>query len=153
MLRFANLTLLRFSFLALLAVVLAYGSPVYAIQTGTAGTQTQTGTAGTQTQTGTAGTQTQTGVAEGPLRLQNPLKNIDSLEDLLDAVLAAIITLGEIVLVLALVYTGFLFVAARGNPEEISKARGVLLWTIIGGLIILGASAIKEVVFETAKTL
>jgi hypothetical protein len=155
--RFAS-TLLRYLPVLLMGAVLICGhaSTALAVQTGTAGTQTQTGTAGTQTQTGTAGKQTQTGTAGGQVGstgLQNPLKNINSLEDLLDSVLAAIIQLGTIILTLALVYTGFLFVMARGNPEEISKARGVLLWTVIGGLILLGAQGIKSVIFETAHDL
>jgi hypothetical protein len=52
-----------------------------------------------------------------------------------------------------IVYVGFLFVAAQGNAEKISSARSALVWTIIGGLLLLGASAIELVIEATVKTL
>lgn len=84
--------------------------------------------------------------------LANPLK-FCSLNELLDGVLKAVIELGSIILTIALIYTGFLFVAARGNEEKISKAKTALMYTIIGGLIILGATAIKEVISSTVTSL
>lgn len=85
--------------------------------------------------------------------LQNPLNNINSLPELVDVILKAVVRIGSIVLVLALVYVGFLFVAAQGNEEKIRNARSALLWTLIGGLILLGASAISAVIGETVKNL
>lgn len=84
--------------------------------------------------------------------LCNPLK-ANSLQELLDLVLDAVIYLGGIVLVLAIIWTGFKYVAARGNPGEISNAHKALLWTVIGGLILLGARAIQEVIKATAGAL
>ncbi len=52
-----------------------------------------------------------------------------------------------------LVYVGFLFVAAQGNEEKIRSARSALVWTLIGGLILLGATAISKVIQATANTL
>ena len=52
-----------------------------------------------------------------------------------------------------IVYVGFLFVAARGNEEKIRSARDALMWTVIGGLILLGAEAISLVIQATVKTL
>ncbi len=85
--------------------------------------------------------------------LQNPLGNIDSLPKLIDAILGAVVELGSVLLVVMLVYVGFLFVLARGNPEEISKARSALIWTLIGGLILLGAKAIEVVITATVAGL
>jgi ABC-type uncharacterized transport system permease subunit len=68
-------------------------------------------------------------------------------------VLRAIVQLGTIVLTLMLIWTGFLFVKARGNPGEIAKARQALLWTIVGGLILLGAEALGQAIKSTAETL
>ncbi|MDB4992095.1 MAG: hypothetical protein JWL75_340 [Parcubacteria group bacterium] len=89
---------------------------------------------------------------EDSVGLVNPLK-FKSLPDLLNAVLVAAIKLGTILLTLALIYTGFLFVSARGNEEKISKARTTLMYTIIGGLIILGATAISTVIQSTVTAL
>lgn len=85
--------------------------------------------------------------------LTNPLKSIDSLPQLLEVVLGAIVQIGTIILTLALVYVGFLFVVAQGNEEKISNAKSALLWTIIGGLVLLGASAIGAVIGSTVDKL
>jgi hypothetical protein len=84
--------------------------------------------------------------------LQNPLC-AGSLVDLLQEVLAYVTYIGSIFLVLVLVYVGFQFVMARGNPEAIGKAQRALLWTVIGGLILLGANAIAIVIVSTAASL
>lgn len=85
--------------------------------------------------------------------LVNPLKGIDSLPKLLEVVLKAVVQLGAIVLTLAIIYVGFLFVAARGNPEKLKVARTALVWTLIGGLILLGAQAISTAIQSTVETL
>ncbi|HYF29211.1 MAG TPA: pilin [Candidatus Paceibacterota bacterium] len=93
------------------------------------------------------------GTPAGPTGgLTNPIK-FDSLEQLLEAVLAAIVRIGTIVLTLALVYVGFLFVVAQGNEEKIRNARSALLWTVIGGLILLGASALGQVIKATVNSI
>lgn len=52
-------------------------------------------------------------------------------------------------LAIAIIYTGFLFVQARGKPEKITKAKEALKWTLIGGAIILGAYIIAEALQST----
>lgn len=104
------------------------------------------GTSGGLTSTG------QTAVGPGGQTLVNPLK-ADNLEELLQLVLTAAIRIGTIVLILMLVWVGFLFVRARGKEEEIRTARQALFWTVIGGLILLGARGISEVIQATANTL
>jgi hypothetical protein len=85
--------------------------------------------------------------------LCNPLLNIDTFPEFLGAILDGIIEIGTIVLVMMLVFVGFKFVVARGNPEEISSARNALLWTVIGGLILLGAKAIQLVITGTVESI
>jgi len=85
--------------------------------------------------------------------LQNPLNNINTLQDFLNAILRGVVEIGTIILILALVYTGFLFVAARGNSEKLQSARSALVWTVIGGLILLGAQAIGLVIGDTVNSL
>ena len=84
--------------------------------------------------------------------LQNPL-NVNSLPELLNNILDGLIVIGSILLTLMVVYVGFLFVAARGNEEKISSARQALIWTIVGGLILLGARAISDVIQSTVGTI
>lgn len=84
--------------------------------------------------------------------IANPLR-YNSLNSLLDAILGALIQIGSIVLTIMLVWVGFKFVAARGNEEKIRAARTALFWTVIGGLILLGAKAIQTVITETAQNI
>lgn len=85
--------------------------------------------------------------------LTNPLNSINSLPDFLNAILGAVVQLGTIVLTLALIYVGFLFVKAQGKEEEIKNARNALMWTVIGGLVLLGAQTIGMVIASTVKSL
>ena len=105
---------------------------------------------------GTPGGGTNTGgtpSATGGGGLTNPLGSIDSLPEFMTAILRAVVTLGTIVLTLAIIYVGFLFVKAQGNAEQISAARSALLWTVIGGLILLGAETVGLVIENTVESL
>jgi len=82
----------------------------------------------------------------------NPL-NADSLPELLMTVLRGIVRVLALLLVPAFVYVGFKFAAARGNTEELSKARAALMWTVIGAAILLGAEGIAGVIEATARSL
>jgi uncharacterized Tic20 family protein len=84
----------------------------------------------------------------GPSSLQNPLA-FDSLAEFLEALLRIIIQIGFPFLVLAVIYTGFLFVSAQGNTEKLQKARTAFFYTVIGALIILAAAAIAELIQGT----
>lgn len=109
-------------------------------------------TAHAQVQGGTMnGGGTQNQVQGGPLT--NPLKDVESLPQFLEAILGGIVDIGTIILIMMLVYVGFLFVAARGNAEKIQGAKSALVWTVIGGLILLGATAIQMVITETVNSL
>jgi hypothetical protein len=88
----------------------------------------------------------------GTTGLINPL-NASTLSALLSEVLSYVVTIGSIFLTLMLVVVGFMFVSARGNDEKIRSARSALLWTVVGGLILLGASALAQVITATVQGL
>jgi hypothetical protein len=90
--------------------------------------------------------------AEGEGVLVNPLR-AGSIPDLLRIVLKGLVQIGSIILVLALVWVGFLFVVAQGNEEKIRDARGALMWTVIGGLVLLGAQGIATLIQATVNAL
>lgn len=100
----------------------------------------------------TAPTTGQSGTTGGG-GLMNPLKNINSLWDLLAAILQLVVDIGWIFVTLMLIYVGFLFVAAQGNDEKIKNARSALVWTVIGGLILLGAQSIALFLKATGAAL
>jgi hypothetical protein len=84
--------------------------------------------------------------------LQNPL-NAPDLQTLLTEILGYVTVIGGIFLTLMLVFVGFQFVMAQGNPEKVSAARSTLLWTAVGGLLLLGANAIAIVISSTVSSL
>lgn len=91
----------------------------------------------------------QTALGKG---LMNPLKS-STLPELLTAVLGFVQTIGAIFVVLMLIYTGFQFVQAQGNSTKLQEARKTLLWTVLGALVLLGATAISLGIQETVKSL
>jgi hypothetical protein len=114
-------------------------------------TQAPAGNPGTQTN-GSGAPAGNPGPAGGQT-LVNPLNGISDLPSLLKVVLSAVVKLGSIFLVVAFIWIGFLFVAAQGNPKKLQAARAALIWTVIGGLILLGAQGISDVIQSTANSL
>lgn len=84
--------------------------------------------------------------------IENPL-NVDSIAELIAAVLNLIIQLGTPLLVLAFVYVGYLFVSARGNDQKLVQAKTALLYVVIGAALVLGAFVISTVIQNTVDQL
>lgn len=84
--------------------------------------------------------------------VQNPLK-ATSFAGLVKGLLDALIIIGIPVAVLFIVFAGFKFVTALGNPEKLTIAKKNLLYTVIGIAIFLGAWLIAQVIFNTVTRL
>ena len=78
----------------------------------------------------------------------NPISQ-NTLSGLIKTFLTGILRIGIPLIALAIIYCGFLFVAARGNSEKLSKAKDALLYTLIGSAILLGSWAIAQIITET----
>jgi len=72
-----------------------------------------------------------------------------SVPELIKIILQGALKIGMPVVALAIIYCGFLFVFARGNPEKLTKAKDALLWTLIGAAILLGSWAIAKMISVT----
>ncbi len=107
---------------------------------------------GTFNTSGTANNSITSSNPSGNSGLHNPLK-VNSLQQLMTAILGFVVKIGTVVVVLMLVFVGFKFVTSQGNSTEIQKARMMLLWTIVGALIILGAQAISLGVAATVTSI
>lgn len=83
------------------------------------------------------------------LSLPNPLGTTSDLPDLVNKIIGVVLDLLLVVAVVYLVYAGFLFVKAQGNPDAINDAKSNLLWAVIGLAVILGAQAIADFVKNT----
>ena len=80
--------------------------------------------------------------------LDNPL-NVGSLDAFLLAIVDGVVQVGFYLVVIFIVFSGFLFVKARGNPQELEKAKQAFLYTVIGAAILLGASLLANVIDGT----
>ncbi len=81
-------------------------------------------------------------------KICNPISQ-DSIAGFIQTFLTGILRVGIPIVALAVIYCGFLFVAARGNTEKLSKAKDALLYTLIGAGILLGSWAIAILISET----
>lgn len=97
--------------------------------------------------------------ASSGVTLINPLQGSctpgsnDCLMNFLQSILTFVVRIGAIAVVLMLVFVGFKFVAARGSSKEIEDARRMLLYTVIGALILLGAQAISLGIQATVQAI
>ena len=81
-----------------------------------------------------------------PVTLQNPLRNINTIDGLLVAILNIIMILMVPVIVFFIIYAGFKYVMAQGNASQVEEATRALTYAIIGGVLILGAVAISQII-------
>jgi len=129
----------------------------YLASDGTTPCPIQTGgtSAGTQDAgTGTIAPATQNNNTGTNVTLTNPLGKGTTLSSLLLSVLSIVTdTVGPIIVILMLVYVGFKFVAAQGEPGKIIEARQMLLYTVVGALILLGAKIIAMGILATVTAL
>jgi hypothetical protein len=82
----------------------------------------------------------------------NPIK-VGSIPELIALILNAVVMIGTPIAVLFLIYGGFKYVTAKGNPNKISEANQYLMWTIVGIVILLGAELLAEIVKGTIEQL
>ena len=84
--------------------------------------------------------------------LQNPLQ-FETISEFLKAMLGALEIIATPIVVLMLVYSGFLFVSAQGNPEKLATAKKAIMWTIIGAVVVLGASVLASAIEGTVDNI
>ncbi len=92
------------------------------------------------------------GITCEPGMLCNPIK-VQSFPLLIKTILEAMIKIGIPIIALAIIYSGFLFVTARGNTEQLKNAKRSLTYTLIGGAVLLGSWTIAQVISETVLAL
>lgn len=95
----------------------------------------------------------QTNPPAPPTKVYNPLGKDISIPNLIKKILDGALTIGIPIIALAIIYCGFLFVFARGNPEKLTKAKDALLWTLVGTAILLGSWTIAHMINTTVTQL
>lgn len=81
----------------------------------------------------------------GPVGLINPLA-ADTLEEALNAFINFLFWLAMAVAPILIIYAGFLLLTAAGDPAKISKAKQVIIWTLVAVAIILFAKGLPALI-------
>jgi hypothetical protein len=91
--------------------------------------------------------------SSGSIVIENPFK-ANTIQDLIKTIVNDILMpIGGVVAVMMIMYAGFMYVTARGDPGQIKKARDALLWAVIGAAILLGAWVISQAISTTIDQL
>ncbi len=85
--------------------------------------------------------------------LENPLGNTGTIYIFLQKVLKVVADIGFPIAVLAIIYSGFLYVKAQGNDTKLSEAKSALTWSIVGTAVILGAWVLAKAIEGTISVL
>lgn len=87
------------------------------------------------------------------IEIPNPLR-ATSFEELINNIIDFLLALAIPLAALMIIVAAYYFVTATGRPEQITTAKNIILWTLIGFLIILCAKGIiwflTEKVFQQA---
>ena len=87
-------------------------------------------------------------------KIGNPFKGGSDFISILNVFLEKIIMpLASVFIVLAIIYSGFKFVMAQGDPKQIQDARTGLMYVLIGTAVLLGATGISSAVKGTLSQL
>ncbi len=85
--------------------------------------------------------------------INNPLKGVTSIEQLVLNVIKIVEVLMIMATVIYLLLAGLSFVTAKGDPAKISKARSQLLWGMVGAALVLCARIIATTISGTVQGL
>ena len=85
-------------------------------------------------------------------KLENPIA-FKSLGALISAILDIIVQIAVPIAALFLMYSGFLFISARGDEAQLKTAKSIFLWTMVGIAVLLGAEILAQVIQGTINQL
>jgi hypothetical protein len=80
--------------------------------------------------------------------VKNPI-SVNNINDFIRVILVGVVKIGIPIVALAIIYSGFLFVTARGNPESLKTAKRAFMYSVIGAAILLGSWAIAQLISDT----
>lgn len=83
-----------------------------------------------------------------PGKLCNPL-TVGSVQELLPKALDIVAQIGLVVCTFFIILAGFKYVTANGDPGKISDAHKILLWSVVGTAVLLGARVLASILSNT----
>lgn len=101
---------------------------------------------------GTCMSETSGGGGCAPGQFCNPLAS-DSFEALVLSLAQWVAAIALPVVVIFIIYSGYLFVTAGGNQTKLDAAKTTFYWTMIGAAVVVGAWALATAIVDFAKKL
>jgi hypothetical protein len=80
--------------------------------------------------------------------IANPIPSVGSASSLIETVMELVMKIGIPLLVIMVVYSGALYLFARGNPNKIKEAHTALTYTLIGGVILLASWGVMQMIYS-----
>ncbi len=90
--------------------------------------------------------------AAAPIGLPHPLGNTD-LPSLIGRVIRAVLGLAGSIALVMFVWGGFLWMTAQGNQEKVKKAKGTIIWAVLGLVAIIGSYILVQTIFNALAPL
>ncbi len=112
---------------------------------------TQAAATNTNSPAGTANTVAATNQALN-IHLNNPL-SVSTIGGAISLFMSVIIRIALPLIILFFIWSGLMFIFARGNPEKIKVAKNMFFYTVIGTLLILGAWVITNAIIGTVSSI
>ncbi len=84
--------------------------------------------------------------------LPNPIR-FATFMDFVQAILQVVLKIGIPVAAIFIIYSGFLFVKAQGNEQELTKAKSAFTYAVIGTAILLGSWLLAKGIESTINSL
>ncbi len=75
----------------------------------------------------------------------NPLQ-VGSFEALLEAIINFIFWVGVTLAPLMLIIAGLMYVTSGGSPDKVTKAKNLMLWTLVGLAVLIAAKGLVNVI-------
>ncbi len=88
------------------------------------------------------------------INIQNPIGPSNmTLVDFIQKVIDFALTIGIPIIAIAIIYSGLLFVTARGNDKQLETAKNAFTYAVIGGAILLGSWIFAKLIKETIESI
>ena len=75
-----------------------------------------------------------------------PIQDVDDIYDVLDTILGIVYTIFFVVAAFFILYSGFLYLTAAGNEDNLKKAKNQIIYAVIAIVIALIALGVDNIV-------
>ena len=85
--------------------------------------------------------------------LNNPLMTTSTIPDLIITLVDIVAFIATPVIVMYIIYAGYLIVSAGGDEEKLADGKRAFMWGFVGAAIILGANVLARLIASTMSNL